>query len=198
MTRLTLLSAAALLLSACAVQKRCGAHPWLLCGDRITVQRPFVYLDDPAFLYNNKVPAHAEEGRYTFRLSFFLNPYQVQSARLTAEIRTPDSASVPSTCRVTPGDSGSPVAASPRKERVSLRFHCPEYRPRWGRKDTLELRFAGRAAGADTTGTGSDDPPASLVLPFTTSFHGPVYSFLAGSLLLVGLTATGEIIASDK
>lgn len=213
-TRVELLAVAMSLgLTACgSVQKRCEAHPWLLCGDRITLERPYVYLDDPAYLYNNRTAARREgEGDsavYTFRLSLFFNPHRLQSPRMSAEIRTPDSAAGPSTCRVdtapsaadtdpnarfAAADSAYPVSAASRKDRVTLRFLCPDYRPRWGRADTLALHFiGGPQPAADSNAT------ATMTLPFTTSFHGSVYSFVAGSLMLVSLTLAGEIIAADK
>lgn len=205
MTALRLLAAAAAagLLGCGGLQKRCAAHPWLLCGDRITVQRPHVYLDDPAFLYNNRTTARRDGEVYDFRLSLFFNPHRLLNPTMTAEIRTPDSAAPPAPCRVAKGprdafadpeaqfaasDTTYSVVASSKKERVTLRFLCNDYQPRWGRQDTLELRFAGADSAA----------PAHLLLPFNTGFHGPIYSFVAGSLMLVTLTAAGEIIAAEK
>ena len=190
------------------MQDGCSRHPWLLCGDRVTVRRAHVYLDDPAYLYRNKAPARSEGGIYSFSLSLFFNPHRLQGMRMLAALRSPESG--PAECRVASGeraearegdagdfsalDSAYLPVLTARKERVSLRFLCRDYRPRWGREDTLLLRFAPHpgSAAADST------LAPSLILPFTTGFRGPVYSFAAGSLLLVALTAAGEILAAEK
>jgi len=188
----------------------------MLCGDRIVVRKDYVYLDDPAFLYNNKTVAFHTGDIYGFRLSLFLNPYRFQSARVTAEIRpfrNPldsasafSSASAPAPCRIEGGraaEEGGPgdvpydrldtvftAAASEREDRVNLRFLCKDYHPKWGREDTLALRFSGRRAGEDSS--------SILYLPFATSFHGPVYSFAIGAALIVSMTAVGEILAAER
>lgn len=208
-----------LLLASCAsLQRKCADSPWLLCGDRIVVRKDYVYLDDPAFLYNNKTVAFRAGGIYGFRLSLFLNPYRFQSARVAAEIRpsrnprvgdpADSAAPAPATapCRIEGGraeeggkevgavyerlDSVFSAAASERKDRVNLRFLCKDYHPKWGREDTLALRFTGRKAGEDSSSV--------LFLPFATSFHGPVYSFAIGAALIVSMTAVGEILAAER
>lgn len=192
--------------TGCAsMQQRCAGHPWLLCGDRVTVRRAHVYLDDPAYLYRNKAVARSEGGIYSFSLSLFFNPHRVRGMRMTAALRFPDAGAAE--CRVASGeraeartgdagdfaalDSAYLPVATARKERISLRFLCRDYLPRWGREDTLELRFAPVSAAAPS------DSATALALPFTTGFRGPVYSFVAGSLLLVTLTAAGEILAAE-
>lgn len=195
------------LANGCAsMQERCAAHPWLLCGDRVTVRRAHVYLDDPAYLYRPKAAARREGGIYSFGLSLFFNPHRLRGMRMTASIR--GARGVPAECRVASGpaaeerrgnaadfaalDTAYLPVPTPRKERVSLRFLCRDYHPRWGREDTLALRFAPDSAA------GPADPAAELALPFVTGFRGPVYSFAAGSLLLVALTAAGEVLAAEE
>jgi hypothetical protein len=199
--------AAALLLAACApLQRQCARHPWMLCGDRVVVSKHFVHLDDPAFLYNNKTVAKRAGEVYGFRLSFFLNPHRGKSLRLSASVRPHRSSGMaPSPCAVTSGnvppdapqiqaapridlwDSAYTVTVSPSKERVSLGFACRDYRPKWGRTDTLALAFAD-----------PDEPATPMLLPFATSFHGPLYSFVIGSVLIVSMTAGGQIVASNR
>ena len=57
-------------------------------------------------------------------------------------------------------------------------------------RSAQDLRFVPGPADADSA--------SALSLPFSTSFHGPIYSFVAGSLMLVSLTMAGEIIAAGK
>jgi hypothetical protein len=207
-------------LSACAsLQRKCSQSPWLLCGDRVVVRKDYVYLDDPAFLYDNKTVAVRAGDVYGFRLSLFFNPYRFKSSQVTAEIRPrrvpvpprgkdSDAASTPpaSPCRIEGGsaaegskgiesayarlDTAYAAAASERKDRVTLMFLCKDYRPEWGREDTLALRFSGAKAEGDSVSV--------LTLPFATSFHGPVYSFAIGAALIVSMTAVGEILAAEK
>jgi hypothetical protein len=195
--------AAALLAGCASLQRNCARHPWMLCGDRVTVQKNFVYLDDPAFLYKNNVVAERHEAVYGFRLSFFFNPYHAQSLLLSAAVRPNRSAgrgAVP--CVIANGglspegidstvgqwDSAFAVTVSRKKDRVNLAFACRDYLPKWGREDTLALRFADRPG----------DSVSSMQLPFSTSFHGPLYSVVIGSVLIVGMTILGEFLANNR
>lgn len=213
------LLAASLLATGCAsMQDRCARQPWLLCGDRVTVRRAYVYLDDPAYLYRKQAVARGEAGIYSFGLSLFFNPHRLQGRRMSASIRSAEAEAAE--CRVASGpraearrgnaedfaslDSAYLPVLTARKERVSLRFLCKDYRPRWGREDTLVLLFepapmsSPPAAPESAAAAAPADSAMALSLPFTTGFRGPVYSFAAGSLLLIALTTAGEILAAEK
>jgi hypothetical protein len=194
--------ASAILLAACAGDAARGS--WFR-GDRVTVDRDYIHLDDPIFLHSPEAYGHRASGSFSFRLSAYFNARAGDTLRFgrgaatVRPARGPDgTAPAPLACAVDTADDApdsSELAArlsDPARafllaihpgpaSKASLAVHCPGYRPPWGRVDTLDLVFE------RLPGPGGD----RMLLPFHVSYHGPAVSILLGSLLLFGFTEAG-------
>jgi hypothetical protein len=196
-----LAAAGALALIACAGDPARPEASWFR-GDRVTVDRDFIYLDDPVFLHSAEAYGHRSDGAFSFRLPLYFHARAGDSVRFgpgAATVRpAPDrdgSRPAPLACAVDTSDDApdsAQVAARlsdttrsvtlvvhPDAE-AALAVHCLGYRPPWGRVDTLDLVFARRGPGSER-----------MLLPFHVSYHGPVVSILLGSLLLFAFTEAG-------
>lgn len=195
------------LAAAAALSAGCAG---LFRGDRVTVERDYIHLDDPVFLQSSGVHGHRVPGAFSFRLPVYFNARPGDTLRLGAQAlrvrpargadtaapaaiacladtasALPDSAALAArladTARVL-----SLAARSGPDARVELGIHCAGYDPPWGRTDTLELTLS-RPAG-----------PAAMSLPFHVSYRGPVVSVLLGTGLLLAFTQAGWWIASER
>lgn len=195
-----LLFAAALLLQACGAPHGGG----LFRGDRVTVDRDFIYLDDPVFLQSKSVYGERLNGYFAFQLPIFFNADPRDTLRFA-----PGGAAVGSAthCLVDTGETLSDPAAVERKfqdtartlllpsrhagsTKVDLNFYCKEYHPEWGRTDTLSLAFR-KKHGAEAF------QDVAFSLPFHVSYRGPVVSILVGLGLLYAFTQVGWWIAGE-
>lgn len=204
---------AAALLSGCAGKGASRPGEGLFRGDRVTVERDFIYLDDAVFLQSPSAYGHRGPGTFSFRLPVYFNARPGDTLRLGADAarvrpaRGDDSISpAPFPCMLeTSGNPGkrpdsSAIAARladtsrvftlvPRpglESRVDLGLHCLDYHPLRGRTDTLELSI-GWPSGS-----------VSMALPFHVSYRGPVVSILLGTGLLLFFTQLGWWIASER
>jgi hypothetical protein len=87
-----LLATAALLLQACG-----GAASTLFRGDRVTIDRDFIYLDDPVFLQSKSVYGQRMKGWFSFQLPIYFNADKHDTLRfgpggVTVEAAAPESA----------------------------------------------------------------------------------------------------------
>lgn len=204
-SRLLAAAAAALALLACAGDP---AHPgpsWFR-GDRVTVDRDFIYLDDPVFLHSAQAYGHRSEGAFSFRLSLYFHARAGDSVRfgpgaatVRPALRRDGSRPPPLACAVDTADDAPDsaqvaarlsdtahsllLALHPGAGAVAvLAVHCLGYHPPWGRADTLDLAFTRRPPGPEGE---------RMLLPFHVSYHGPVVSILLGSALLFAFTEAG-------
>lgn len=209
-----------LLLMACA-GPRGGGGPSdgdLFRGDRVNIDREFIYLDDPLFLQTKSVYGHRNAGgpggpaSFSFRIPIYFNAGPKDTLRFgpggIAVLQGPgDSAASagPVSCMVDTGevmidpaaiaarfrDTDRVLILAPRRERsakVNLVFHCRNYDPPWGRMDTLSLAFRKK--------TGAEDfKDVIFSLPYHVSYRGPVVSILLGLGLLYAFTQAGWWIA---
>jgi hypothetical protein len=207
-----------LLLMACA-GPRGGGRPSdgdLFRGDRVNIDREFIYLDDPLFLQAKSVYGHRIAGGpggpayFSFRIPIYFNAGPKDTLRFgpggMAVLQGPgDSAAGPVSCMVDTGDVMTDPAAiaerfrdtdrtlvlAPRREgsaKVNLVFHCSGYDPPLGRMDTLSLAFR-KKTGAEGF------KEVAFPLPYHVSYRGPVVSVLIGLGLLYAFTQAGWWIA---
>ncbi|MDB5103131.1 MAG: hypothetical protein JWP91_820 [Fibrobacteres bacterium] len=210
----------AMALQACAPAKAPGGpgDADLFHGDRVTIDRDYIYLDDPVFVQSKSVYGHRHGGWFSFRLPLYFNagrqdtlafaPGGIRVRRDTAEADkkgpgrdSPAAAPAQSGCMADTGaeifdesaiaglflDSARTLVLAPGRSggaKVELNVYCREYRPPWGRIDTLDLAFrkSGGPEGAREAG---------ISLPFHVSYRGPVVSILLGVGLLYAFTQAG-------
>lgn len=70
-----------------------GESPGLFRGDRLTIEREYIHLDDPLFLQRKSVYAFRKAGLFTFRIPIYFNASQ-DTLRIASDgvlIRTSDS-----------------------------------------------------------------------------------------------------------
>lgn len=209
------------LLSACMLLQACSAlkgtsradHD-LFRGDRVTLDRDFIHLDDPLFLQTKSVHGYRGKDGFFFRVPVYFSAGRQDTLRFGSSGATVkpgrsgtaggDSASGGTFACVVdtgnsivtggPGDQPDPermLVLAPRpggNARVDLNFRCPGYDPPWGRMDTLSLVFLKKSGAEDFKET-------SISLPFHVSFRGPVVSILLGLGLLYMFTQVGVWIA---
>lgn len=193
---------ALLALAACAGPRAPAGASWFR-GDRVTVDRDFIRLDDPAFLHSAETYGLRSEDAFSFRLSFYFNARAGDTLRFgpgAATLRPArgrDGApAAPMACAVDSGDDApdsagiaARLADTARPFRTAVRpgretflaVHCAGYRPPRGRVDTLDLVCEG------SPGHGA----ARMLLPFHVSYHGPAVSILLGATLLFVFTEAG-------
>jgi hypothetical protein len=179
-----------------------GGSPGLFRGDRVTIDREFVYLDDPLFLQRKSVYAFRKAGFFSFQIPIYFNAsrdtlrFASDGVRIRTKLPAPpavscvadtgealaDSATVTGMFQ----DTGRILEFRPMRgsKRVQLNIHCLGYDPPWGRIDTLSLAFSRSNGAAIPQDTVFD-------LPFHVSFRGPVISILLGVGLLYGFTQAG-------
>lgn len=201
---------AALLLAGCAGKGPARPGEGFFRGDRVTVERDYIHLDDAVFLQTPGVHGHRGPGVFSFRLPVYFNArpgdtlrFDASAARVRIDHVGDSIAPAPVACLADTADSRPDsaslaariadtsrvfalVSRSGQEARVELGFHCLDYHPPWGRTDTLELSI-GRASGS-----------ASMSLPFHVSYRGPVVSILLGTGLLLLFTQAGWWIASER
>lgn len=204
---------AAALLSGCAGKGASRPGEGFFRGDRVAVERDFIYLDDAVFLQSPGAYGHRGPGTFSFRLPVYFNARPGDTLRFGADAarvlpaRGDDSvAPAPFPCMLDVGkhpgklpdssaiaarlaDTSRVFALVPRsgpESGVELGLHCLDYHPPWGRTDTLELSI-GRPSGT-----------VAMALPFHVSYRGPVVSILLGTGLLLFFTQLGWWIASER
>lgn len=180
-----------------------GGTPGMFRGDRVTIDREFVYLDDPLFLQRKSVYAFRKAGFFSFQIPIYFNASQdtLRFASNGIRIRTKGPKAPAVSCVVDTGealadssavtgmfqDTGRILVFQPgrgRNKRVRLNIHCIGYDPPRGRVDTLSLAFSRHNGAALPRDTVFD-------LPLHVSFRGPVVSILLGVGLLYAFTQAG-------
>lgn len=208
------LAAAALMLQACA-----GAN--LFHGDRVTVDRDFIYLDDPVFLQSKNAYGQRSEGWFSFQLPIYFNGDKSDTLRFS-----PGGVTVETAVPASPAaDNAKPMATSPiaclvdtgemildpavLAQRFADTARTLVLAPRRSAATRVMLDFQckdfnppfGRidtlslAFRKKSGAEGFKD--VAMRLPFHVGFHGPVVSIAVGLGLLYLFTQLGWIIADS-
>ena len=190
--------------------------PGLFRGDRLTVDREFIYLDDPLFLQRKSVYAFRKAGMFTFQIPIYFNAsrdtlrFASDGFRIRARTGKPipavpgDSLPAfpqPASCVADTGEALADSAAIAALFADTGRILF--FPPARGRNRRVHLNIHCRGydppwGRVDTlslaftrhNGAGSDRESA-FDLPFHVSFRGPVVSILLGVGLLYGFTQAG-------
>ncbi len=219
--------AASAWLAACTAGGPPRAGESLFRGDQVTVDRDFIYLDDPLFLQSQGAYGHRGEGTFSFRLPIFFNARPGDTLRLAAGAVTvktardpalPDSAPpVPVfSCFADTLDSAPDSADLAARLADTTRSWVWTLRGRPGDAAAAPTRIGlgvhclgyrppfGRIdtlslAFSRSIGTGAEGPrAASMILPFHVSYRGPVVSILLGTALLYVFTQAGWWISESR
>jgi hypothetical protein len=195
--------------------------PGLLNGDRVTIDREFIYLDDPVFLQRKSVHAFRNENAFTFQLPIFFNAnvsrqdtLRFGSGSITikpgaAKPRKGDSLPAePMPAVSCVADTGKTFADENEVARLFLDTgRALVFPPGRGgeRRVTLNLYCRGYEPPRGRMDTlslaiGKSHGPDGLreqtfELPFHVSYRGPVVSILVGVGLLYAFTQAGVWIA---
>ena len=193
-----------------------GGSPGLFRGDRVTIDREYIYLDDPLFLQRKSVYAFRNAGLFTFQIPIYFNASQdtlrfaSDGIRIRASAPKPDIAGPGDTLRPIPpaiscvADTGEALADSatvtslfPDTGRILV------FPPGRGRNRRVHLNIHCRGyqppwgridtlSLAFTRHNGAEVPLETVFdLPFHVGFRGPVISILLGVGLLYGFTQAG-------
>lgn len=193
-----------------------GGSPGLFRGDRVTIDRDYIYLDDPLFLQSKSVYAYRKAGFFTFQIPIYFNASQDTLRFAFDGIRIRTSAPKPS-----PADPGDSLPALPQPAScVADTGEAPAdsaavaalfadtgrallFPPGRGRNRRVHLNIHCRGydppwGRVDTLSLafarhdGAEIPRDTVFdLPFHVSFRGPVVSILLGVGLLYGFTQAG-------
>lgn len=193
-----------------------GGSPGLFRGDRVTVDREFIHLDDPLFLQRKSVYAFRKAGFFTFQIPIYFNASQdtLRFASNGVRIRThapkPDTSGPGDALRpIAPAhscvaDTGEALADSARV--TSLLMDTGRvllFPPGKGRNRRVHLNIHCRGYDPPwgridtlslsfTRHNGTEIPRETVFdLPFHASYRGPVVSILLGMGLLYGFTQAG-------
>ncbi|MDB5049446.1 MAG: hypothetical protein JWO30_2517 [Fibrobacteres bacterium] len=208
-----------LVLATALFFQACGAG--LFHGDRVTVDRDFIYLDDPVFLQSKSAYGQRNQGFFSFQLPIFFNANPQDSLRFG-----PGAVSVAAAAPVSPrSDSAGPdgrgrisclvdtggMLADPAA--IGKRFQDS------GRTLVLSPGRGGNAKVDLNFYCKSYDPPwgrtdtlflafrknagtegfkdVAMSLPFHVSYRGPVVSIMVGLGLLYLFTQAGVLISGS-
>jgi hypothetical protein len=209
-------------LSALPLIQACGsAGAGLFRGDRVNIDRDYIYLDDPFFLQTESVYGHRLDGYFAFQLPIFFNADRQDTLRFgpgSGTVSTlalsarPGEASHPESrlkvsCLVDTGKVLMDPAAIGERFRDSA--WTLALTPRRAGSTQVDLNFYCRdydplRGRTDTLflafrkKRGESEPKdLAISLPFHVSYRGPLVSILIGLGLLSIFTQVGLIIASD-
>ncbi len=193
-----------------------GTFGQAFCGDRLHIDRDYVYGDDPVFLRQTEFIAHRGGDSLLFTLNLSPNHSRGEAvtlrkqgiiiARYVGRNSQTDTvaknAGSKSNCfadtaqptyhhgswRFGPDTTTEVIALSP-KPRYGLAYTvvCREYPVHWGQVDTLMMPY--RLSGQ------SDTAWKTFALPFHSSYHAPVVSLAIGTALIMGFVGLGYELA---